>query len=139
MLMKRPITSVHIVGVDGGEDQVAGERGVDGDLRGFLVANFADHDLVRVVAQDGAQAAGEGEAFLFVYRNLRDAADLIFDGVFDGDDFVFVVLDFVDGGIERGGLAGAGGAGDEHHAVGLVNVAAEAASSRGHRSRPHRE
>ena len=37
----------HVVGVDGGEDQVAGERGVDGDLRGFLVADFADHDSCR--------------------------------------------------------------------------------------------
>ena len=125
MLMKRPITSVHVIGVNRGEHQVAGERGIDGDLRGFLVANFADHDFVRVVAQDGAQAAREGEAFLFVHRNLGDAADLIFHRIFDGDDLVFVVLDFVDGGVERGRLARAGGSGDEHHAVRLVDVAAE--------------
>ncbi len=138
MLMKRPITSVHVVGVNGGENQVAGERGIDGDLRGFLVANFADHDFVRVVAQDGAQAAGKGEAFFFVYRNLGDAADLIFDGIFDGDDLVFVVLDFVDGGVERGGFAGAGGAGDQHHAVRLANIAAELRSFVRDRSRRRR-
>src|ERR1700733_4121104 len=115
-----------IVGVHGGENQVAGERGVDGDLRGFLVADFADHDLVRVVAQDGAQAAGEGEAFFFVHRNLGDAAHLIFDRVFNGDDFVFVVLDFVDGGVERGGFARTRGSSDEDHAVGFLDVAAEA-------------
>src|SRR5271170_6109542 len=115
-----------VVGVHGGEDQVAGERGVDGDLRGFLVANFADHDFIGVVTQDGAQAAGKGEAFLFVDGNLGDAADLIFDGIFDGDDFVFVVFDFVDGGVERGGFAGAGGSSDQDHAVGFLNVTAEA-------------
>ena len=47
-------------------------------------------------------------------------------GIFDGDDLVFVGLDLVERGVERGGLAGAGGAGDEHHAVGLLDVAAEA-------------
>ena len=52
----------HVVGVNRGENQMAGERRVDGDLRGFLVANFADHDLVGVVTQNGTQAAGEREA-----------------------------------------------------------------------------
>src|SRR6202044_445759 len=115
-----------IVGVHGGEHQVAGERGVDGDLRGFLVADFADHDFVRVVAQDGAQAAGKGQAFLFVDGNLGDAAHLIFDRVFNGDDFVFVVLDFVDGSVERGGFARPGGSRDQDHAVGFLDVTAEA-------------
>src|SRR5216683_5825947 len=39
----------HVVGVDSGENEVAGKRRLDGDLRGLLVADFADHDLVRVV------------------------------------------------------------------------------------------
>src|SRR5271156_1623440 len=115
-----------IIGVDGGENQVAGERGVDGYLRGFLVADFADHDFVRVVTQDGTQAAGEGEALLFVHGNLSDASDLVFGRVLDGDDFVFVVLDFVDGGVQRCSFSGASGSGDEDHAVGFLNVATEA-------------
>src|SRR4051812_34828161 len=110
-----------IVGVDGGEDEVASQSGVDGDLGGFLVTDFADEDLVGVVAEDGAQAAGEGEAFFLVYRDLGDTADLVFDRVFDGDDLVFVALDFIEGGVEGGGFAGAGGTGDEHHAVGLAD------------------
>src|SRR5581483_5970504 len=58
----------HVVGVDGGEDQVAGERRIDGDLGGFLVTDFADEDLVGIMAQDGAQSAGEREAFFLVDR-----------------------------------------------------------------------
>ena len=65
--------------------------------------------------------------FFLVDGNLGDAADLVLDGILDGDDLVFFALDLVEGGVERGGLAGAGGAGDEHHAVGLLDVAAEAA------------
>ena len=99
----------HVIGVNGGEHQVAGKRRLDGDLRGFVVANFAHHDLVRVVAQNRAQAARKGQALLFVHRNLGNAADLIFDGIFNGDDLVFVGLDFVDGGVERGRFAAARG------------------------------
>src|SRR5574340_1269856 len=46
------------------EDQVASQRRLHRNLGGFRVADLAHHDLVRVVAQDGAQAPGEGEALL---------------------------------------------------------------------------
>ena len=116
----------HVVGVDGGEDEVAGEGGLDGDVRGLRVADLPHHDLVRVVAQDGAQAAGEGEALLLVHRDLGDPLELVLDGVLDGDDLVFLGLDLGEGGVEGGGLAGAGGARDQHHPVGLPDEPAEA-------------
>src|SRR6266850_1774051 len=40
-----------VVGVDSGEYQVAGQGRLDRDLRRLFVADFADHYLVRVVAQ----------------------------------------------------------------------------------------
>jgi hypothetical protein len=52
------------VGVQGGQHQVAGERRLHGDLRGLAVAHLADHDDVRVLAQDGAQGVGEGQVDL---------------------------------------------------------------------------
>ena len=118
----------HVVGVDGSENQVAGQRGVDGDLRCLRVADLAHHDLVRIVAQDGAQAAGERQPLLFVDRNLGDAANLILDRIFDGDDLVFVGLDLVQRRIERRGLAAAGRPGHQHHAVRLGDVAGETCS-----------
>ena len=120
------MTSVTLLAWTVVKTKVAGEGGVDGDLSGFLVANFADHDFVGVVAQDGTQPAREGKSLFFVYGNLGDAAHLIFDGIFDGDDLVFVVFDFVDGGVEGGRLAGTCGACNQDHAVGLVDVTAEA-------------
>jgi hypothetical protein len=51
MFKKRPKHVEDVVGVDGGEDEVAGESGVDGDLRGFLIADFADENFVGIVAQ----------------------------------------------------------------------------------------
>src|ERR1035441_1499196 len=107
-----------IVGMQGGEDEVAGEGGADGDIGGFAVADFAHHDDVGILADDVAQAAGEGEADLRIDVDLVDAVHLVFDGIFDGDDFLVGQVDSLEGGIEGGGLAAAGGAGDEEDAVG---------------------
>ena len=115
----------HVIGMNGSENQMAGKRRLNCDLRRLLVANFADHDLVRVVPQDGPQTAGKSEAFFFVDGNLCDAANLIFDGVFNGDELVVVALDFVDGRVQSGGLAGTRRARNQDHAVRLVNVAPE--------------
>ena len=112
-----------VVGVHRGEHQVSGQGGIDGDLRGLLIADLAHHDLVRVVAQNGPQPARERETLLLIHRDLRDALDLVLHRVLDGDDFVLVVLDFAQRGVERGGLARPGGAGHQHHAVRLHDVA----------------
>ncbi len=117
----------HVVGVHRGQHQVAGEGGLYRDLRGLAVADFADHDLVRVVAQDGAQAARKRQAFLFVDRDLKHAAELVLHRVLDGDDLVVPAVDLVDGGVQRGGLAAAGGAGGQNHAVGLLAQRAQLA------------
>ena len=81
----------NVVGVNRRKHQVAGKRGLDCDLSGFGVADFADHDLVGVVAQDGTQSARKREPFLLVHRNLRDSRQLVLDRIFNGDDLVFVV------------------------------------------------
>src|SRR4051812_46926538 len=44
-----------IVGVKGGEDQMAGQARLHRNLRGLQVADLADHHHVRVLAQDGSQ------------------------------------------------------------------------------------
>jgi hypothetical protein len=107
-----------IVGVQGGEYQVAGEARLHGDLGGLGVADLADHDDVRVLAQDGAQAAGEGQLDFRVNLYLADPLDLVLDGVLDGDDVLLRRVEPVQGGVEGGGLAAAGGAGDEDDAAG---------------------
>ena len=49
-----------VVGVQGGEHQVAGLGGGEGERDGLEVAQLADRDDVGVLAQGGAQGAGEG-------------------------------------------------------------------------------
>ena len=81
-----------VVGVQGAEDKVAGHGRADRDLGGLDVANFADHDDVRVLAQDVAQAVGEGEADLRFHVDLRDAGEAIFDRFLDRDDAALTEL-----------------------------------------------
>ena len=50
-----------------------GQRGLGCDLRGFEVTDFADHDDIGILAQDGAQQGGEGQADLRFDLNLVDA------------------------------------------------------------------
>src|SRR5260221_14249316 len=84
---------------------VACQRGLHGDLRGFSVTHFADHDDVRVLAQDGAQGVGKGEVDLRMDLDLVDAVELVLDRVLDGDDLVGNRVDLGQGRVQRGGLA----------------------------------
>ena len=72
-----------VVGVQGGQHQVAGQRGLDRDLRGLEVADLADHDHVRVLAQDGAQALAKVSSDPGVDLGLADAGQLVLDRVLD--------------------------------------------------------
>ncbi len=115
----------HVVGMHRGQHQVAGQRRLHRDFGGFPVADLAHHDLVRVVAQDRAQALGEGQALLLVHRDLQNAGQLVFDRVFDRDDLVAAVMDFRQRRVQGGGLAGAGRTGHQQHAVRLLGQAAQ--------------
>src|SRR5713226_2510386 len=110
-----------VVGVDGAEDEVAGQRGLDGDLRRLAVADLADHDHVRVLAEEAAQPVGEGEVDLRVHRRLRDALELVLDRVLDGHDVEVRPVDLAEGRVERGGLAAPGGPRHQHDPVRLVD------------------
>src|SRR3954453_8127698 len=114
-----------VVGVNGGEDEVAGERRLHGDGGRLFVADLADHDLVGVVAKDGAQSARKRQPLLLIHRNLRDSSELVFDRVLDRDDFVFRSLNLGKCGVKRRRFAGAGRTGDEHHSVRLFDELAE--------------
>src|SRR5271156_2356151 len=116
------------IGVQRGEGQVAGFSDAQSGFDGFQVAHFADEDDVGIFAQGGAQGIRK-RMRVRVYFALVDQAFFVvvqeFDGVFDGDHVLFMlVIDFVEHGGERGGFAGAGGAGDEHQAARLVAEAA---------------
>src|ERR1700730_7436753 len=110
-----------VVGVQRGEHQVAGERGLDPDLGGLEVADLADHDDVRVLAQEAAQRGREVEPDVLVHLHLVDAGEVELHRVLGGADVVGGLVQLGERRVERGGLARSGGTGDQHHAVGPVD------------------
>ena len=116
-----------VIAVHGAKHLMAGERGFDGDFGGLGVADFADHDDVRVLAQNGAQGIGKRQADVLFGRHLVDAGNLKFHRVFDGDDVVNGVVQLVERGVKRRGFAGTGRAGDENQSVRRINGGLELA------------
>ena len=98
---------------------MAGQRRLDGDLGGLGVADFADHDDVGILAHDRAQAVGEGQTDLRIDMDLVDAAQLILDRIFDGNDFFAGIVDLLQRAVKRCRFAAAGRAGDQNHAMRL--------------------
>ena len=109
-----------VVGVQGGEHEVPGEGGLDGDGRRLPVADLTQKDDVRVRAQDGAQGHGEVQPRLDVDLHLVDSGQPVLDGVLDRDDVLGHVVDCVQRRVERGRLARARRPGDEDGAIGLA-------------------
>ncbi len=77
------------------------------------------------MAQDGTQAPGKGKALFLVHGNLDDPLELIFDGIFNGDDLFFLIMNLGKRPIQGGGLAAAGRPGYQHHAVWFADHPAE--------------
>ena len=115
-----------VVCVERAEDQVASERGTDGDLGGIEVAHFTDHDDIRVTAQDASERGGEGEVDLGLHGDLDHAVEFVFHRVLDRNDTTLFHIEAAEEGVERGALATAGGAGDEDDAVRGRNEATDA-------------
>ena len=104
---------------------MAGHRRLRRGAGGLEVADLADHHHVRVVAENRAETFLEGHAHLVVHRDLVHAVEMVFHGVLDGEHLDGGADNRVERGVERGGLAGTGRAGDEEDAVRPVDQALE--------------
>ena len=102
--------------------QVPGETCLDGDGGGFRVANFTNHNYLRVLAHEGTEGLGIGEILARINLGLADHGQVELDGIFDGADADggAVALDkVIKSGVNGGGFAGAGWAGQEEQTAGF--------------------
>ena len=110
-------------GVQRAEHQVTGFGRRHGQADGFQVSHFANQNRVRVFTQRGLQRCRErqrhGADFALVDQAFLGLVHE-FDGVFHRQDMaVLGLVEVVDHGRQRGGLARAGGAGHQHQAARL--------------------
>ena len=97
-------------------------RGLDSDFCRFQVADFANHDDVRVLTEEGAQCTGESESHLRVHVYLIHTLQDDFRRVFRGGDIGIFGIQDVEAGVQRHRLAGTRRAGDENHALRLGKI-----------------
>ena len=116
--------------VQGGQHQMAGLGGGQGQRHGLAVAHLADQDDVGTLAQGRAQAGGEA---LHVGADLAlvdEAAPRLvheLDGILQRDDVAGACpVDRFEHGGERGRLARAGRAHHQHHAAARAGQGADA-------------
>jgi hypothetical protein len=108
-------------GMEGGDEPMAGQGGLHGEGSGGGVAHLAEHQHLRVLAENAAQGFFVGELSEGGDFDLRDAGDVALDGVFQGDDAEAGILagDLAEQGVDRRGFSRAGWTGeDEHPAIG---------------------
>jgi len=80
MLRKRPSTSTTLLAWTVVNTRWPSER-LDRNLRGLLVANLTDHDLVRVVAEDRRSPGANVRPFFSFTGICVMARKLVLDGV----------------------------------------------------------
>ena len=98
---------------------MSGLRRLDSDFGSFKVADFADHDHVRILTQKAAQGCGEGHAAFLVLLHLVDAGQTDFHRVFDRGNVALFFVENAECGVQRHRLARARWTSDQHHAVGF--------------------
>ncbi len=99
------------------------QRSLHRHLRSLVVADLADHDDVRILAQQRAHAGGKSKLNVCLHLNLIKSRFHHFNGILDGGNIHFAGGQLLQRGIQGRRLARSGGAGDQDDAVGLINKA----------------
>ena len=101
----------------GGQDQVARLRGFDRDVGSLEIADFADHDDVRILPQEGAKRDRERHPRLVVDVDLVDARQRNFRRVFGRRNVDAGLVENLQHRVQRHRLAATRRAGNENHPV----------------------
>ena len=106
-----------VVRVQGGEDEMASERRLDGDLRRLEIAGLANHDAVRVLSENARKDARKSKANSFVNRHLNDAFEIVLNRFFRRQQFGIDRVDLPKTRIKRRGLPGTSRPGNNKDSV----------------------
>ena len=103
------------------QHQPTDERRTAGDLRRLPVPDLAHHDHVRVLPQDRAQHAREGQPDLLLHLNLIDPRDLVLHRILHRHDLPAPVVEVHQRGGERRRLARTRRSGNQEQPVGTFD------------------
>ena len=104
---------------------MTGERCLDSDLRRLQVTHFAHQNDVRILTKEAAQETRKGQFLINVHLALNEAFDVIFHRVLGGENLGLDVIQLIESGVQRSGLAGTGRTSDDDNSVGLIDERAQ--------------
>ena len=107
--------------MDGADDEVTGEAGLNGDGGRFGIANLADHDHLRVLAHERAQRDWIRKFLVRVDLRLADHRQIEFHRVLDGadaDGWTGALHQMIERRVDCRGLARTGRAGQQNQSAG---------------------
>src|SRR5437773_380811 len=87
--------------MQGGEDEVAGEGGLNCNLCRLQIAGFADHDSIRVLPQKCSQYARESQPDVFIHQLMLDSFQILFHRLIFGHQFGIECVDLSQTRIKR--------------------------------------
>ena len=93
------------------------------NLCSFKIADFTNHDDIRVLPQNRSQRFGKTQVNLGIHLGLAHAGQLVFNRVFNRQNILRAGVQPFERGIQRRGLAGACRSGDQNNAVRLQHQA----------------
>src|SRR5215213_4757015 len=105
-----------------GKNKVAGKRGFDGNFSRFKVADLADKNDIRVLAQERSESSREVQSDLLLHLHLIDAGKVELDRVFRGHDVRLLLVQRLESRVERVCLTTSGWSSHQDHPVRLRNV-----------------
>src|SRR5215216_6359333 len=111
--------------MEGGEYEVTGERGFNGDFSRFEIANFTDQNNVWILAQKRTESGGEVQADLLFHLHLIDPGKVEFNRILRGHDVGLNRIQRLERGVECVCLTASGWTSNEDHAVRLGNISLE--------------
>jgi len=107
--------------------KVTGQRRLDGDLRGLKVANLTDHDDVWILPEKRAGVPRpKVSPHERVHRHLHQCLDLVFDGIFGGEDLDVGRVYDAQAAVERRSFARPRRTGDDEDTVGPADDVVDA-------------
>src|SRR5262245_5422149 len=111
--------------MQGRENEVTGERSLDGDFSRFKVANLTDKNDVGILAKERPEGRGEVQTDLLLHLHLVDAGKVELNRIFGGHDVCLDRVERLERGVKRVCFTASSWTSDEHHSIRLGNVSLE--------------
>src|SRR5437879_1082719 len=97
---------------------MSGQRGMNSDVRRLTIANFAHHDDIGILANEGTQRRREGQPNLWLHLRLVHTTYFVLDRILYCENFPRRIVERGEHGCQGSGLATACWTSDDDNAMG---------------------